>query len=300
MSRYRPRAVSAIKGLRKLKPHNPVVNFGWTRTYQVGAGTTPVGQNNYIMELNAATPFSPFQPRNGDWVPTDNTAFQPLGLNSDMYTHYKYLVVKGCHITASVVDNLDATNIAEDEKICLGQLSIVRSSENTSVSSTDTAIDLKNMYGNKSRDFTLASRTLGVDGLSKSAKCSNGYSAKKQWNASANALDDLRVINTSGSANTPNDSTYLNVCIVPRFDTNSFLQPLVVSLKVSYIIQFQDATITQTVPLPMGAGNKYKKRKNWNKKQTRSSLYNNAKLAGIAAAAAGIITNRRRVNRIMY
>ena len=137
-----------------------------------------------------------------------------------MYTHYNHLVVKGCHVSASVVDNVDASS-GEEETISLGQLTIIRSTGPASITSTHTGPELKQLYGQKSRDFTLHASELSKTSLQKSAYVSNGYSAKKTWNTNANANDDLRVANTSGSSNTPNDSTYLNVCVCPRFDTAS-------------------------------------------------------------------------------
>lgn len=298
MGGYRGRVAKRIKGQRAMKPHNPVVKFTWTKTYQVSSGTSPAGENCYVLQVNAATPFNPIQPQHGEWVATEGLLNEPLGLNSDMYRHFKSLVVKGCHLTASVVDNLDASNVTEDETICLGQMSIVRASENAAIGSTNTSIDLKQLYGQKSRDFTLASRTLAVDGLTKSAYCSNGYSAKKTWNSNPNAVDDLRVANQAGSSNTPTDSTYLNVCLVPRFDTNKFLQPTVVSIRIVYIVQFQEPTIQQTVPLPMKDENR-KYRKAYIKKKNYQAMYNQTKLAGVAAAAAGIILNRQRYRQRM-
>lgn len=279
---YRKRAVNRIKGQRKLKPHNPTVKFTWTKTYQVSAGETPAGNNNYILEVNAATPFNPIQVRNGNWEATETLLNEPLGFNSDMYRHYKSLVVKGCHIGASVVDNLDAANVGEDETACLGQLSIVRATAPQAMSSSIYAPEIKQLYGQKSRDFTLASRALATDGLTKSAYCSNGYSAKKTWNASANAVDDLRVANQAGSSNTPTDSTYLNVCLCPRFATNKFLQPTVVSIRITYIVQFQEPTITQTVPLPMSAERKLNQKKRSKYLNKRSGVMAGA---GLGAAA---------------
>ena len=223
---YRPQAVKRVSGLRKLKQASPVVKFTMTKCYQLGAGTTPAGQNNYILEINGATPFNPINERNGDWVASEPLIQEPLGLNSESYRHYKFLTVKGCHVGCSVVDNLDAQNVLEDEKICLGQVAIVRATEPNKMSATEQGVDTKRFYGMKSRDFTLASRTLAVDGLGKSAYVSNGYSARKTWSANPTAVDDLRVVNQTGSSNTPTDSTYLNICISPRFSTNSFIQPI--------------------------------------------------------------------------
>jgi len=293
MGKYRGRAVKAQRGQRKLKQATPVVKFTMNKIYQVQAGATVSGNNNYILSINGATPFNPITQENGDWVASEPLIQEPLGLNSDMYRHYKTLTVKGCHVTASVVDNLDAQNVAEDEKICLGQLSIVRSTEPNTIGATEQAIDIKRYYGQKSKNFTLASRTLAVDGLTKSAFCSNGYSAKKTYATSATANDELRVVNQAGSANTPADSTYLNVCLTPRFATNSFLQPMVVSVRVTYIIQFQEPTILQEVPLPMSAEGK----KKYNRSSNKKVLYKQATFGGLAAAVAAQMMYMQRRGR---
>lgn len=279
---YRQRAVKRVKGQRAFKPHNPVVKFTWTKTYQVSSGEATAGENAYNLQINAATPFNPISATNGLWTPTETLLNEPLGLNTDMYRHYKSLVVKGCHVAASVVDNLDAESVSDDEKICLGQLSIVRASVPNAMSPTETAPELKQYYGQKSRDFTLASRTIAVDGLTKSAYCSNGYSAKKTWNSNPNAVDDLRVDNQAGSSNTPSDSTYLNVVVVPRFQTNNFLQPMIITVRMTYIVQFQEPTIQQVTPLPMKAERMMKQKKR-NKYLNKRTAYTGA--AGLGAAA---------------
>ena len=209
---YRGRVVRRVKGQRKLKPLNPIVKFTFTKTYQVNQGTAT--DNCYILQIDAATPFAPISVKNGQWLPT-TTDQEPIGLASDLYSHYNHLVVKGCHVSASVVDNVDASS-NESENVSLGQLTIVRASADNQVSSSITGPELKQYYGQKSRDFTLHSSELNKQSLQKSAYVSNGYSAKKTWNCNPNANDDLRVRNLSGSSNTPNDSTYLNVCVCPR------------------------------------------------------------------------------------
>ena len=301
---YRNRAVKRIKGQRAFKPHNPVVKFTWTKIYEVSSGNAQAGENAYNLQINASTPFNPISSTNGQWTPTETLLNEPLGLNSDMYRHYKSLVVKGCHVSASVVDNLDATNVSDDEKICLGQMTIIRATAPNTMSPTETAPELKQYYGQKSRDFTLASRTLAVDGLTKSAYCSNGYSAKKTWNSNPNAVDDLRVENQAGSSNTPSDSTYLNVVLVPRFQTNSFLQPMVCSVRITYIVQFQEPTIQQVTPLPINAEkilnkNKYKKIKTRNQYlNMRSKTL--AQVAGATAYAMYKMGGYGRRRALMY
>lgn len=285
---YRGRAVKRVKGQRKLKPLNPTVKFTLTKTYQVQRATNqPTGSNAHILQINAATPFSPLSTISGQWTAT-NTASEPVGLASDLYTHYKYLVVKGCHVGVSVVDDVD-TSGGEDETISLGQLSVVRASISGIVQPTIDGPALKVLYGQKSRDFTLSTDNIAKRALMKSAYCSNGYSAKKTWNTQANANDNLRVENLSGSQNAPNDSTFINIVVCPRYATPGFLQPVIATVRISYIVQFQEPTIVQTVPLPMySAGEKefLQQRKTQTRAKNYRTVTNQMKLASIAAAAA--------------
>lgn len=267
---YRGRVVKRVKGQRKMKPLNPTVKFTLTKTYQVSKGATATG-NNYYISIDAATPFAPISIKNGDWSDSNTFSNEPVGLNSDLYTHYNHLVVKGCHVSASVVDNVDAS-AGESETVSLGQLTVIRSSAAGSITSVHTGPELKQLYGQKCRDFTLHAAELSKTALQKSAYCSNGYSAKKTWNTDPNANDDLRVQNLSGSSNTPNDSTFISVCLSPRFQTANYLQPMVVTVRLTYIIQFQEPTIIQSVPLPMNvSGNGYTKRNQTNYEYVKSS-----------------------------
>lgn len=290
---YRERAVKRIKGQRKLKPLNPTVKFTMTKTYQLQRATNqPVGQNAHILQINASTPFNPISPQSGQWT-SSNNAIEPLGLDSDLYTHYKFLVVKGCHVSASVVDDVD-TQGGEDETISLGQLTIVRASTAGIIQATANGPSLKVLYGQKSRDFTLSSDDATKRSLIKSAYCSNGYSAKKTWNVNPNANDQLRVENLAQSSNTPNDSTYLNVVVCPRFATPAFLQPVIVTVRMSYIVQFQEPSVIQTVPLPMYTEGQ---KKQYIKSKNQQTLMSNAKLMTIAGAVAGLMMKKQRYRR---
>lgn len=265
---YRGRVVKRVKGQRKMKPLNPTAKFTFTKTYQVSQGTAT--DNCYVLQIDASTPFRPLSVKNGQWLPT-TTDQEPIGLSSDLYSHYNHLVVLGTHVSASVVDNVDAST-GESETVSLGQLTIVRASADNQIASSITGPELKQYYGQKTRDFTLHAAELSKTALQKSAYVANGYSAKKTWNCNPNANDDLRVRNQSGSSNTPNDSSYLNVCLCPRFlTTGNFLQPMVVTVRMSYIIQFQEPTIVQTVPLPINISGNGSKRNQTNYEYVKSS-----------------------------
>lgn len=294
MGGYRKRAVKRVKGQRQFKPLNPQAKFTLTKTYQVSKGPNTQG-NNYILEIDASTPFAPIHIINGSWVDSTPTDTEPVGLSSELYQHYRHLVVKGCHVSASVVDDIDASQ-GEDETVSLGQLSMIRSSLNNNIASNSTGPALKKLYGQKTRNFTLSS-TSGISSLTKSAYCSQGYSAKKTWNCNANANDQLRVANVSGSGNTANDKSFISVCLCPRMLTNNFLQPTLVTIRMSYIVQFQEPTITQQTPLPSYIPNqprlKYKKRKALKYGAAAST-------AGMAAMLATMLSGRRRNNYLMY
>ena len=265
---YRGRVVKRVKGQRKMKPLNPVAKFTFTKTYQVSKGSAT--DNCYILQVDASTPFTPISVKNGQWL-ASTIDQEPIGLSSDLYSHYNHLVVLGCHVSASVVDNVDASSL-EDENISLGQITIVRASADNQIAASTTGPELKQYYGQKTRDFTLHAAELSKTALQKSAYVSNGYSAKKTWNCNPNVNDDLRVRNLSGSSNTPNDSSYLNVCLCPRFlNPTNFLEPMVVTVRMSYIIQFQEPTITQTVPLPINTGESRSKREQSNYEYIKSS-----------------------------
>lgn len=249
---YRGRAVKKLRGQRKLKQATPVAKFTLTKVYTVRKGAST--DNAYVLDIDASTPFSPINARNGDWQAND-TVVEPFGLGSDVYSHYNHLVVLGCKVSASV---RDAPDFVPDpgEDLSTGQLSLIRASAGGAISGSATASSIKTLYGHKTKGFQLSPRmgegTNASNVLTKSAYCSLGYSAKKTWNANPLSIDDLRVTNSSGSSNKATDSTHINVVILPQADIlTSHLQPLQCVVKMEYIIAFQEPTRIQTVPLPM-------------------------------------------------
>ena len=281
MGGYRGRAVKRIKGQRQFKPLNPQVKFSLTKTYQVSKGASTVG-NTFICEIDASTPFAPINIINGSWTDSTPTDTEPVGLSSEMYQHYRHLVVKGCHVVASVVDDIDAEQ-GEEETVSLGQLSMIRTSMHNNIASNSTGPALKKLYGQKSRNFTLSS-TSGISSLTKSAWCSQGYSAKKTWNCNANANDQLRVANVSGSGNVASDRSFISVCLCPRMLSNNFLQPTLVTIRISYIVQFQEPTIVQQTPMPTYIPNQ----RRYNKNKNKYRYMNNKASAG--SSVAGLAT----------
>lgn len=281
---YRGRAVKRIRGQRKLKAGAPIAKFTMTKNFQLKANSST--SSVYCLGIDATTPFNPLfdvvdgtnNPL-GDWIDNDSNLTEPVGLASDLYTHYNYLVVKGCHVSASVTQGTDITKI-EAEKLGTGQVTLARMAN--TISEVPTSADIKEWFGQKTRNFQLST---GQGELTKNAYVSNGYSAKKQFNVNANANEDLRVTNTSGSSNAATDKTYIYLIIKPRADgiaSSTYLLPMYVTLKLSYIIQFQDPDKQQSVPLPIST------RKTRVKKAKRRYTTNTSRANAYLAALGGL------------
>lgn len=249
---YRQRAVSKIKGQRKLKPSNPTAKFTLTKVYQLrkpSAGT----DNCLVLDVDVSTPFQPLTARSGTWTPND-TVNEPFGIGSDIYSHFNHLVVLGCKVSASIRDAPDFT-AASGESLSTGQLSLVRASAPNMIAGTATASDIKVLYGHKTKGFQLSPRmtdsTVSANVLTKNAYCSLGYSARKTWKANPLSVDSLRVVNQSGSSNKCSDTTHINVCVLPQMDVHTdFLLPMQCVVKLEYIICFMEPNRIQSVPLP--------------------------------------------------
>ena len=301
---YRGRAVKRIKGQRKLKVAAPTAKFTMTKNFTVVSDQSQ--SSVYALGIDCTTPFQPLfdvvdgsnNPL-GEFQDNDIDLVEPVGLSSDLYTNYNYLVVKGCHVSASVTQAADTT-AQEKETLTTGQVTLARMTD--IISQIPTSSDIKQYFGQKTKNFQLAD---GNGVLTKNAYVSNGYSAKKQWNINANANEDLRVVNTSGSSNGATDKTYMYLIIKPRRDYdangNQYLKPLYVTLKISYIIQFQDPDKNQSVPLPIssGLGNQkrnYKKR--YNKPVSGQQAFNNlAAMLGAGAFGMPLIAAANRYRR---
>ena len=265
---YRGRAVKRIKGQRKMKAGAPTAKFTMTKNFQLKANSAP--SNVYALAVDASTPFQPIfdvMDNNnnplGDWVDNDASLNEPIGLSSDLYTNYNTLVVKGCHVSVSVTQGTDITKTAA-ETLGTGQVTLARTAD--LISAIPTTASLKEWFGQKTKNFQLST---GQGELTKNAYVSNGYSAKKQFNVNANANEDLKVVNASGSSNKATDQTYIYCFIKPRADTPSedtYLLPMYVTMRISYIIQFQDPDKYQSVPLPMSTRKTRAKRKVANRK----------------------------------
>lgn len=271
---YRGRAVTRVRGQRDFKAPAPLVKFTLTKQYVVNKQALQ-STYSHVIRINASTPFSPISSISGSWN-SDSITNEPLGIDSELYSNYKFLHVHSCHVQASVTDSPDAGNDNENEKLTQGTLSVIRSSDST-LSQTDSA-DIKLMFGQKSKDFQLSPRLQTSGGetglpnnvLTKSAYVSNGYSARKQFNIPADYNSNLSVNNVAGSANGPADPTYMYIVVRPQTDNwTTWLLPVTVRIKLTYIVRFSDPTEIQTVPLPiawnMSSGQKKRK---YNKKKS--------------------------------
>lgn len=269
---YRGRAVKRVKGQRKLKMNAPTAKFTLTKNYEVTNGAAH--SSVYMRRIQLASPFGVFHDVNnatgsslGNWDPNDDVNI-PLGLDSELYKNYNYLVVKGSHVTVSVVEAPDVVIPTEGDGAkqtqTMGQVTLARTAE--LIDGIPSTADMKTWFGQKTRNFQLGTNIAGSRVITKNAYVSNGYSAAKQWNANPNAKFDLQVANDVESGTDVDDPTHMYIIIKPRKDLDSselplYLKPLYVTVRVSYIIQFQDPTIKQTVPLPISTGSRYARNK---------------------------------------
>lgn len=292
---YRKRATRRIVGQGNFKPRDPIVKAILNKQYEVSANTNAT-ESLYGLQINASTPFHPIDTLKntggdslGTWTAND-TYNEPLGIDSRMYEFYKYVIVKGCHVSVTVAyaPDLDGTT---EESLTTGQVTIVRTSDPFAGNLLPTSSDIKQMYGAKTRNFQLPSDTESV--LTKNAYVSNGYSAKKQFHTSPLANDSLRVINRSNSFNAPQDPTFLTILIKPQRDIPAtelprYLKPMQVNVKISYTLQYIDPTVDQQIPLPLNMKHATRGRRGQAKRKPESSYYARAAQAAAYATMAAM------------
>jgi len=317
---YRGRAVNRVKGQRKMKMNAPTAKFTLTKNYEVinGAAHSSV----YMKRIQLASPFGVFHDVNnasgsslGDWEPNDDVN-QPLGLDSELYRNYNYLVVKGSHVTCSVSEAPDVVipTSGDGAKMTqtMGQVTLARTAD--LIDGIPSTADMKTWFGQKTKNFQLGTNIAGSRVLTKNAYLSNGYSAGKQWNANPNAKFDLQMTNDASQEQDVDDPTHMYIIIKPRKDIDSselplYLKPLYVTVRVSYIIQFQDPTIKQSVPLPLATGSRYAgNKKSYGGRRRRNNRgynyqnYNQAyqAAAGVASLMAAFTAARGRRNPLLH
>lgn len=304
---YRQRATRRNVFQANFKPRCPIVRAVLNKQYEVSANTLAT-ESLYGLQINASTPFSPISVLKnssgqdlGTWTAND-TYNEPVGLDTQMYEYFKYVVVKGCHITCTVAYAPDLQG-AETESLTTGQVTVVRTSDPFAGNLLPTSSSIKSMYGAKTRNFQLPADDESV--LTKNAYVSNGYSAKKQFHTSPLANDSLRITNATGSHNAPDDNTYLTILIKPQRDIPSselpkYLKPMQVNVRITYTVQYIDPTVDQEVPLPLNMGKQRKKSKHQSAQsrarqaQAESFLFGTIQQAMRGAAAQGFLGARAR------
>lgn len=307
----RNRAVRPRLNVGKLKLARPAAKFTLSKQYVVSQLAPAADKASaLVLQINAATPWYPLTVKTGDWSPLDNNE-SPFGITSDVYSHYKHLVVLGCNVRATVRDAPDE-DAPTDQWLSTGQLSLIRSSDNGQITGTTDAADIRNMYGAKSMQFQLSPRgsTTAEGGapsnvLTKNAIVSQGYSAKKQHGATAYAIDDLKVVNDPTAA-IPSDSTFINVAILPRDPgASDYLLPVACTVRITYIVGFTDPTQNQSVPLPLGltGGQRRRMRRAQAKPYTQQQAYNDWNMLRAVMGQAGLLGGglgiAARANRFM-
>lgn len=302
---YRKRATRRNVYQSNFKPKCPIVKASLNKQYEVTSNSphSPL----YALQINASTPFSPIEVLKnsagdelGTWTAND-TYNEPLGLDSRMYEFYKYVIVKGCHVTATVQYAPDVPD-GPDATLTTGQITIVRTSDKINPATLPTSSDIKQMYGAKTRNFQLPG-TVGQPGvLTKNAYVSNGYSAKKQFHVSAVANEDLRVENLTGSSNAPHDQTFLYILLkpqrdIPTADLPIYLKPMQVNVRITYTLQYIDPTVYQQVPLPLNMNTGARRRRQRQAKRAESFYSKPASWFEAASVAAMLYGMRGQHNR---
>jgi len=298
---YRGRAVRRIRGQRKLKLNAPTVKFTLTKNYEVTNGNAH--SSVYMKRIQLASPFGVFHDVNnaagdslGTWEANDD-ANVPVGLDANLYANYTTLVVKGAHVSCSVVQAPDIQIPAEGDESkqtqTTGQVTLARTAELIDGTKIPTTAEMKTWFGQKTRNFQLGGNLYTSQALTKNAYVTNGYSAKKQWNSNPNARFD-QMLQNGNTDQDVDDPTHMYVIIKPRKDIDAselplYLKPMLVTIRVSYIVQFQDPDKLQSVPLPISTGSRYarNKRKYGHKKKGYTpNAFGSFGASHLAAAAA--------------
>lgn len=306
---YRKRAVKRIRGQRKLKAAAPTVKFTLTKVYELT--NSDAHSSVYAKRIQCGSPFGVFQDvKNstgsnlGNWEANDDTTNQPVGLDTPMYNNYNGVIVKGCHVTASVTQAPDVvvptTGDGSEQTLSTGQITLARTADILSTPENITSADIKTWFGQKTRNFQLAK-----DGaLTKNAYVSNGYSARKQFNTGANGRLDLILENNPGPQQDAVDPTNMYIIIKPRKDIDDselplYLKPMLVTVRVSYICQFQDPNNIQSVPLPISTRNKKYNRKKRGYQANAFGGFNPYAFGAMAAPAAYAMRGLYAANRMI-
>lgn len=234
------------------KRNNPVAKFTLSKYYYVAppaGGAAPM--SGALLEINMSTPFQPLSVKSGLWTAND-TNNEPYGLDSDIYAQYKHVTVLGSHVTANILDSPDNPPAGTNTQV-EGVASLIRTTDSGVIQAQTLNNEIRDAYGSKMRSFTCGD---GIGGnLQKSARLSNGYSARKTWSQSAMTNEELKIANQSGSSNVPADNTYMALMIRCADDNRAGdnLKVIRVQLKITYILKFTEPTAQLNIPLPLSS-----------------------------------------------
>lgn len=246
-SGYRKRAVNRLKGAGNRKANCPTARFTLNKSYWVASDAGKAApQDGSVLQINASSPFQPITVVNGLWAAND-TNNEPFGLSSGIYAQYRHVSVRGCHVKVNVMDSPDNAGSGTNT-LLEGTASLIRTSDTGVILAATENKEIRNMYGSKMRDFQCGD----LGNLKKSCTLSSGYSPMKTWHQSALTNEELKIVNTSGSANVPTDNTYIMLMIRPSDDTvaNLNIKPIKVQLRITYILTFTEPTASTNIPMP--------------------------------------------------
>lgn len=251
---YRRTGLSSTRN--RNKPATPLARFNFNENYLVAMpapGAAP--QNGAMLEMNLATPFASIDTAagstSGSWVPMSvSTTSQPEGIDADIYTQYRHLIVLAARVKVTVRDSVDLPATTNKDQL-EGTVSLVRTSDTGVISSTDVNHQLRNYFQCKQKGFVMGSAS--VNAKTWNATLVSGYSAKRTFYSNPVSNQDLWVDNVAGSSNTPTDSTWMTLMIRPSSDTlsNFTLKDFRVTINISYLIRFIEPKAAINIPLPL-------------------------------------------------
>lgn len=302
--RYRKRAYRRRGGLKitktPQKQATPIARFNFNDNYLVQMpAAAPYPTPGALLQINVATPFESLDTgaatTKGTWVSQNGVAAsQPHGIDSDIYSQYRHLIVLAARVKVNVRDAVDLQPVLPSANTLLeGTVNLVRTSDTGIINDTDTSTSLRDYYQSKQKRFVMAAN--GINNKTYNCTISMGYSAAKTFYSNPVSNQDLWVVNTAGSSNTPTDSTYITILIRPSEDTisNKTLKDFNVNVSISYLIRFIEPNAAVNIPMPLPKANKYVKKSYSNLSSKASYAAGLASLLGSLALSGGVSASRR-------
>lgn len=228
----------------------PMAKFTLMKYYYVSMpapGTAPAPAA--VLRIANGTPFQPLTVVSGTWTSNDSNN-EVAHIGEKPWVGYNHLVVAGSRVEAVVKDSVDNSASSPNDQH-EGIVRITRSGGSSTVSSTTTNTQLRDVAYSKGKSLQLSKTT--VVALPTNTKVQMGYSARKIWNANPMGQDQLRVSNSSGSSNAPSDDTYtyLSIHLANENLANKTLKDFKVQLKLTYYIKFQEPNVSTNIPRPI-------------------------------------------------